>query len=856
MSHLEILNTEKEIHNLTFWNSEKAIERYCQSILNYCNQKNKIVSIVLTKGAQPRCDFNGTTSNGITRYEIVLPTVEYSLLTTRQEMHRITTKMFVFLRHELAHVLYSFDNIEKIYTTYRPSADLKSLVNAFEDSRIENLFGNAFHGTNDYFFYVRKFFWKTEKAAIESAKPNINHYGLYFIYRFKKLSFAATPTTEFYKEIYNTTIGEFLQCVDNESLFALASKIQNQYFSKPKQQEQQEEQKQTSPAQANAPQSEEQEQQEEQEQASTPQEQQEQETPEQELNEQNSEGEPVGEQEDAFDFEDSEEQIEQEIEDAFSDTQSNVEREIFDGDKSDAPQISAEEKGEIRDNQYTGLRSKINLELINQIVKNTITSDSSELVMFNAYLPEIVRYLDIVEKKNALKYYEEVVRSNNKTIAEAVNYLKLKFQSRIKKSIKDNRIDGIIDNRNIYKVLIKNDGDYKIFYNTLKDIQTNAEAVLLFDFSGSMSSNLDTVFKTMIIFSEVLNKLAIKHSIYGYAGTNSFDFVTKGGVPKVFQEKRLDVAKRVFGREYVKFLSGDIRVSGYNYDKRGKNIAVGFSGATRKNGTLVCFRDAKTVHADWKMTAGCSALDKRFRRSFTGSTPEFQAVIALRDKYKHLNIKNKLMFLFNDGGYDKIKLNNFLPKEVNEFSQDSEALETFVEAICKMNVAGDFQAEGHFYYKSAPLMSNAVCDAIDHVITVLKKDSNAEALLKGEPFFTYLEGLKADVRKKYVDGKYLKIQDGIVFVTPQFVDACSKNIILERFYYSIRKILGEYFKSYVEGDSVYSAIINDMRENGWIFSGFGIGCNGGINYIGEKNFQVISSRQITEKMVEKIKAVL
>lgn len=850
MSHLEILKTEKEIHNLTFWNSEKAIERYCQSILRYCNQSNKIVNVRLVKDAQPRCDFGGTRDN-ITRYEIILPLVEHSLHMSRQEAFRITTKMFVFLRHELAHVLYSFDNIEELYRTHRPTAEVKSLINAFEDSRIEALFGNAFHGTNDYFFHVRKFFWKTEKKSIETGKPNLSNYGLYFIYRFKKLGFENTPTIQLYNKIYNETIANFLNCNSNGALFGLADFIKKAYFPDKKQEQKEEEEQQQTPSPSSSENTEEEINQEQTEQTES---QGQGETAPESNDEVNAEEldsqAAEGEAEETYDFESSEDEIEKEIEDAFGEPEyaSNVEREIFDGVDNSEGKSSIEELAEMRENQYKGLRAQINEALLKEIVKNTVSSDNKKLALFEAYLPEIVRYCDVVEKKNAYKHYEEIVRENKKTIAEAVNYLKLKFQSRIKKSIRDNRSDGIIDNRNVYKVLIKNDGDYKIFFNTLKDIQTNAEAVLLFDFSGSMSSNLPSVFRCMVIFSEVLNTLAIKHSIYGYAGSRGFTLVSKNNIPKVFTEKRLDVAKRVFGTEYSAFVSGDIGITSYTHSRRGKSFDIVFSGPSNQ-GSMVCFRDARTNHNDWKMTLGCAALDNRFTRTFSGSTPEFQAVISLRDKYKHLNIKNKLMFLFNDGGYDKIKMDSFLPKEINQFNSDADLLCDYVSTIAKLNVVNDFG-----YYKHVPYMTNAVCDALDHLVKTLHETEDPEVLAKCAPHIAYLKDIKADVRNNYTDGKYIIKANNELYMTSAARDASIN--VMNRLYYKIGSILKEYFASYVEGDTVYSAVINDMRDNGWIFSGFGINCNGGVNYIGEKNFQVISSRQITEKMVEKIKAVL
>jgi hypothetical protein len=467
-----------------------------------------------------------------------------------------------------------------------------------------------------------------------------------------------------------------------------------------------------------------------------------------------------------------------------------------------------------------------------------LSSDIKEFSLCQTYLPEIIKQIKSPYGKTSLKTYDEIVSQNKQVINEAINYLKLKFQARIKKTIKDNRSDGLIDNRNVFKILIKENQDYKIFFNTLKDIQVNAEAVLLFDFSGSMASNLESVFRCMVIFCEVFKALNIKHSIYGFAGCSGYSLASTKGTPKTFIEKNVDVYKRIFGKNYVSLLKDGTFFERSANRRRNAKAANKFLITVHGNsriGSLVCFKDANTSSTETKNTIGIAINDVSFKSSFSGSTPEFQAVLTLRDVFKNLKIKNKLLFLFNDGGYDTFKVDAQVPKEVSFINEKQNNFKLFINSL----ISGYVSTE-------VPTLKKPILKCLEQLLKTedIKNNSN---------IVEFLKEIICEVNNDY---KNWIIGDSNFTFTEKYFEVKQKKGISRSSIYLLQKHVDEFFKQYLDNNEVYFSIVESMRKEGWVFAGFGIGSDGGERYLGKNNFQVIRTHEISTKLVQKIKALV
>lgn len=177
---------DKATYDLSFWSSSWMIQSYCETILADCGIPSRVI-VKLGVDEKPKA-----TRPNENLFVIHLPTINPD-----QPQEKIAEDIMlrsVFMRHELAHVLYTDFSIVK-------NVKHHFLWNCIEDARIEKLFSKKYSGANDPIREVSKFYFKqtSEKILNPESDPK-SAFGLYLLIRSKGFSLDGVP--EWYEEAF------------------------------------------------------------------------------------------------------------------------------------------------------------------------------------------------------------------------------------------------------------------------------------------------------------------------------------------------------------------------------------------------------------------------------------------------------------------------------------------------------------------------------------------------------------------------------------------------------------------------------------------------------------------------------
>lgn len=642
-----------------FWSSSSLIENYSNAILrDSAIQASVNIKFTKTTAFVHKGQNKGT-------YVINIPYVKFD----DREEEKINRDIILrssFLRHEISHILYTeFECLN--------STKSKFLLNCLEDARIEYLFSRKYKGANDVLAVSHLFFHERNKDAIENGKLSIGSLGLYILSRSKGDTFNENEKTKIYEDLF-LKHKDFYLSKETKDLIPIVEKIVeefNEIKSKNK-----------------------------------------------DLNKTKSDKKDLSlgkmpkppEVEDDFDNDDFVEQkasendvdsIEEEIENSpeDSDTDENAEDEskekefsdfISESIKEEQEDILEEENKDAQDllekiinreekrkEEITNLKENATGEnfldkIIEDLNDNCSTLEelekrkkddffSEELFGIAPILPydTIVSIFDdvIPERNSAFFEYAKVVSKNSKVITDAVNYLKIKFQTISKTKNISNRDEGLLDTYHLSKIF---SNDNNVFYKKLNSFVDKSHVCLLMDYSGSMMSEIKSAFISLVVFNEILDRLNIPRSIYFFTSDPSRDiyYFDKKQESKI---KKLDkeitkLGGKILEHQYETSISYDVpmieRLSKLPQNERSAKFLTEFvPDFTVKRSETGAF-----IYRIRSMEEKNNRLTKEILGSFfkrcpfsARSTPEPDCTYTLHKIHQHL--KNKKFFLINDGYY-------------------------------------------------------------------------------------------------------------------------------------------------------------------------------------------------------------
>jgi len=182
-----------------------------------------------------------------------------------------------------------------------------------------------------------------------------------------------------------------------------------------------------------------------------------------------------------------------------------------------------------------------------------------------------------------------------------------------------------------------------------KKSNVDAEAILLFDMSGSMNQKrlYHATITSMCIFSHILETIGIRYSVYGFSSRTHLK------LPKV---------KRFKDSDGSKFVEGDYCITRTKRPDGSDTVYI--KAITPDAGSILCFKSADSSFESFKYLMNTFIKHKTIIYHYYGMTPEFQAVVKIKEIFqkKLKYVKNKFMFMFNDGAYDPINFATILKR--------------------------------------------------------------------------------------------------------------------------------------------------------------------------------------------------
>ncbi len=164
-----------ELMQIEFWQDADRITNYCYSILNHVvkNHDN-----IITVNLQNREAFVRNIDD--TAFQIYLPTIDVN---ASENIKKEIYMRAYFLRHELAHVIYSRELREIGYEMLKQKNISLQQYNYLEDIRIEKKFSKQFKGSFSGFKTLRYIHFVQDAALRILKYPAINNFLAYIIYR-------------------------------------------------------------------------------------------------------------------------------------------------------------------------------------------------------------------------------------------------------------------------------------------------------------------------------------------------------------------------------------------------------------------------------------------------------------------------------------------------------------------------------------------------------------------------------------------------------------------------------------------------------------------------------------------------
>lgn len=666
-----------------FWSSTELLEKYCNAILSD-NGLDSFVAVKFSK-SQAYVHQDHTKINHV----IHIPFIDFSESKPQEEINHDVVLRSSFLRHELAHILYSDFAVLK-----DPEVKINNqfLLNCLEDTRIEYLFGKKYSGSNDPIFATHDFFHEKNRPTIENTKLSVSALGLYILSRSKGSEFdSQNEKVKIYESLFQKyknfylakNVRELIPIANDlfDELKAIKeSQKKDEIFKREIEEdfeEQVEKESDESEYSDGAPNFEDSDSEEKEiSQESSEDLDQKQESKSSEKTD-SKESSKQSEKETDLDDEIDNKNIEEDFSNFLSKEIDKKQKENFEQQlqetkkdletlKKDAEQLEKLSKDD-KDN-FEEIMEKLckTIDDASDIIdKNDETTPYSESLFQKCPMHPMDDYYSIIraDEFNAaqnLSSYREIVTKNNKVINDAINYLKIKFQAKQKTKTLNNKEEGLLDSYNLSKIFAN---DYSVFHKKIESIVDKSHVCLLVDHSGSMDAVMKETITSLIVFNEILSRLNIPRSIYFFTSSPNCINIPSIGID-VSKLKQFDSIVRNFGgcvksyrysaqglQEYiVDYPQFDQEATGYIDIRRDWIPAFGKEPASNLCPESFLYRIRKMEERDDRKTERLLGLISRFPRVITsGGTPEPNAFYTVYKMHDHLS--NKKFFIVNDGCY-------------------------------------------------------------------------------------------------------------------------------------------------------------------------------------------------------------
>lgn len=786
-----------ENFSLDFWRSEPQIINYCKGILAHNNITK--VNLALQFSSDRAEVYSSEKYNAHT---ITLPDV--SLVNDEKLKIKNIVARTVFLRHELAHILFTKGSYKALNRT---------IYNYFDDIRIENLFCKIYKGNYKLFADVIKMLFDKPDVKRSLLTPSKISFCIYARMRQKGYKITLpTEITNFYDRYYDKykylfyieDFNKFIEGVDsfiNE--FDSDKKITSELYETIKQQiikKQQEKEEEVLPEESNS----------------------EEESKDEEFIDINIDQVDSSEEADEEDNnsniiieaiqEDEEESSEStdEIKEIFNNETPEEEKE----NKEIEDLLSEDEILKLNPFDYSDLLKEVTTEKeifdLDEYNFNPDDFSSATTINFYRLAPLVKGFI----RKDGHLVYKTIVNKHRKVINETINYLKLKLKLRNKEKHLFGQYDGRLDQRGLKDLFVSDNP--QVFYNTIKQIQNSSDFFMLIDFSGSMDllQRRESLYSAIVLM-EVCKALNINYDINVFAN-GAFKFKIDNN-PET--EKR---ARDILSRDLINNVNA--------YPRKYFSLMYILGGA---RDYLIKLKSINEKHsAFYEILIGSMLASLSNLELISGSTPEIQSFLTLiKDNLKRKNSK-KNIFIINDGGYNNLRF--------------------------KMGTPINYQASSEYLFIDKLFLEKNGIDIVikkssEVLLRVLKnthheKDSALFSVHKYEQLLNHTffkEPLELKQRFKECLFQYNENEYRINLYNLLDFERSDLNI----FYV--------YFNAYKQNDSltIYKKCIKFAEENNFQVYGFGIRSNHGKTYLGDK-FEVFKdASDIEENLASKIRKI-
>lgn len=816
--------------SLEFWNSEAQIKNYCEGILNHNNNTHTLSVKFSGKDAY-------VTTVDKKSFAINLPKIE--LINDEKLKLKNIIARTVFLRHELAHILYTDFNLQEQITNN------KKLFNLFDDARIENLYSRQYKGTYRLFAALIKNIYEQSKIKSFTARANINDFGMYCRVREKGISPKITNIAleSLYENLYKKYRYIFY---NNYQILINGVKALIKEFESLEQDYQDVAKNSTdNPEKTSIDDGD---------------------TASKELNENtdNSNEEEIIEKEDSKsdDAEESEENetdgedVEEDDDDEVGNTEEIDESDLDDDDnnKEDDEEDELQETvnelfndeenifDENQDFEFSKLLSNIadqktNFD-INQYDFDPKDFKAAQIVEFN----KISKYILVDEKylgvrthpKTKVQYsleqtrkipfirsdaqviYNGIARQYKKTISETINYLKLKLKIRTNDKILRNQTSGKLDQRNLKDIFV-NKNMPEVFYTAIKALKTDSAFYFLVDFSSSMSdSEKKDAIVCCIILTEICKTLNISYDIGLFASSTVNIYMTSTHADAI------ELSKKFSKENSIEVYSNGARKHGVRvHFKNNENLVYKIKNINEKHSVAV----EQLLASIYSYTSIVS-----------GGTPEFEATLSIIRNNSNKNTK-KNIFIINDGIINIIKEIAQLP--CNSIFTNGAAIRVSDDTMNSMSAE-----------KLTELLFERLKISLINTMEFFKAndwimDYNQNILYSQDIYKNYLEILNNPDQYSYIVKTAKKItmfgSTTYEIKIHQLFNQCK-----DYFAFDWRK---------AESLDMYKKAIHYAQKNGFNIHGFGIRSSYGKKYLGDQ-FQIFKdSKDIEDSFAAKIRNI-
>ena len=877
---LSLSAIDNNLLNIDFWKDISKIKQYCNTIVNFFNIQDININISFSENIA--CVSIPVLHNNYKEYTIFLPAIQTLFLQQDEKIKQIVARG-IFLRHELAHIIFS-----DIKWLNSKSNDFLYFSNFIEDARIEYLFSNTLKGSKSSFYNLSKIFFNKFKEKIEKDFDGINYLAPWISYTIRGFKFNNTETTLFYQKHF----GDLIKNLHTKNIENYKNKVEEIYQLALKLLPVIETLKQKNIKDNNITKSESEN------------------IKDNNITKSEDKNDNIIKSEDKNDniikSEDKDDNIiksEDKDDNIIFNDSEIIEHEIKNTkkDKKDKLDINKKSINRIISKDAKNIKEDVEdveedvedvedveedktYQDLNEIFKDTIDKKTNnidsiinslqqkskkiifDVEEYNDYKFNINDYnkVSIINleklnnittinifngrKKNGLKTYQHIVKNNLKIINETTKYLKLKLQNKnIHKNI-TNLTEGKLDQNNLKEIIV-NKNNPNVFYQSINKITTGSVLTLLIDISSSM--NADQIKKciiNVIIFTEICNNLNIDLNIYFFTSLPKFLKL------KVFKNSPL--IKQTLNK-----------VIEYNI----QDGLIDFYTSNRYNiGVIYEIKNIKQkINLNLKQNLGALYNNSKIIRNRLGeSTPEFQSLVTVfKENYK--NNKNNILFLINDGGYNKDFLNDIQIQSVDAgiyINIVTESLNDLIQIIInRINYKIDFIKKTlenlKDYIKEDILYNNKnlyeYLDCLDKLKNVIL---NNKELINNELMFETIIKKQLENIDKYIclERFYIHIDKSIKNDGKYFITLClnlykknikDHNLFPERLHIYLYNNLNKF-------DIMYRKLISYLKQHNWKIFGIGINYNRGANYIGIKNFISFNKNDnISEVFAKKIREI-